>query len=400
MNDIHDLAGTRKRYDTATADIATPLAIVDIDAFDFNATVLADRRGGLPIRIASKSLRCRALLDRALRYDGFAGILAFSLREALWLHSEHVSDDIVIGYPSADRPALAELLADPEAAAVITLMIDDTAQLDLIDAIAPPNTRHAIRVCIDLDVSWRPMGLGHIGVRRSPVHEPADAVALARRVVARDGFTLVGMMGYEAQIAGIAPGNGLAASAVRFMQRRSFTELAERRQGAVDAVRELADLAFVNGGGTGSLRLTASDRSVTELTAGSGFYAPSLFDGYDDFDPRPAAAFCLPVVRKPTPDLATVHGGGWVASGDGSFSRLPSPWLPAGLKLTKLEGAGEVQTPLTGPGASALAVGDRVWFRHAKAGELCERVNELHLVEGDRVTGVVPTYRGEGHAFL
>jgi hypothetical protein len=55
-----------------------------------------------------------------------------------------------------------------------------------------------------------------------------------------------------------------------------------------------------------------------------------------------------------------------------------------------------VQTPLIGPAADGLAVGGRAWLRHAKAGELCERFTQLHLVEGDRVTETVPTYRGEG----
>ena len=59
-----------------------------------------------------------------------------------------------------------------------------------------------------------------------------------------------------------------------------------------------------------------------------------------------------------------------------------------------------MQTPLRGPGAAALRVGDRVWLRHAKAGELCERFNELHLVRGDELVETVPTYRGEGEAFL
>jgi len=59
-----------------------------------------------------------------------------------------------------------------------------------------------------------------------------------------------------------------------------------------------------------------------------------------------------------------------------------------------------VQTPLLGPGAAGLRVGDRVWFRHAKAGELCERVDSLALVAGGELVDVVPTYRGEGRAFL
>jgi len=139
---------------------------------------------------------------------------------------------------------------------------------------------------------------------------------------------------------------------------------------------------------------------VTEVAAGSGFFAPALFDHYSRFTLTPAAGFALPVVRKPGPELATALGGGYLASGPGDAARLPVPWLPPGLELDIEEGAGEVQTPLLGPAAADLAVGDRVYMRHAKAGELCERFEVLHLVEGERIVDVVPTYRGEGKAFL
>ncbi|MDX6622649.1 MAG: hypothetical protein QOE75_581, partial [Solirubrobacterales bacterium] len=73
---------------------------------------------------------------------------------------------------------------------------------------------------------------------------------------------------------------------------------------------------------------------------------------------------------------------------------------PEGLALDKLEGAGEVQTPLRGAAADRMRIGDRAYLRHAKAGELCERFNVLHLVEGDAIVDTVPTYRGEGKNFL
>ena len=123
---------------------------------------------------------------------------------------------------------------------------------------------------------------------------------------------------------------------------------------------------------------------MTEVTAGSGLYGPTLFDPYRAFDVRPAALFALPVVRKPSPSIATVLGGGYMASGAGGADRLPRPVLPAGLRLDRAEGAGEVQTPVLGPAARDLALGDRVWFRHAKAGELCERFAALHLVAARR----------------
>lgn len=382
----------------AIADVSGPVAAVNLSALRFNALDMVVRAAGVPIRVASKSVRVREIVDATLALPGYAGILAFTLPEALWLAETH--DDVVVGYPSADRAALARLAADESVAARVTLMVDDIAQLDLVDAIASPNRRAAIRVAIDADASWRAPGLGHIGVHRSPVHEPGEVANLARLIADRPGFRLVGLMMYEAQIAGQGDATGSGDAVIRWMQRRSGHELLERRAAIVEAVERIAPLEFVNGGGTGSLELTASDRSVTEITAGSGLLAGHLFDGYRAFDPAPAAAFALEVVRKPAPDIATVLGGGWIASGPPVASRQPAPVWPQGLKTMPREGAGEVQTPLHGEAARGLRIGDRVWFRHAKSGELSERVDRFRLVDGDRLIGETPTYRGEGKTFL
>ncbi|ADU05979.1 MULTISPECIES: amino acid deaminase/aldolase [Micromonospora] len=394
----------RDRLDRATAHLDPPYAVVDLTAFDANAEALVGRSGGKPLRVASKSVRVRELLTRALKRPGWHGVMAFTLPEALWLVRSGVSDDVLVAYPTAHRGGLADLAADPALADAVTLMVDDTAQLDLIDRVCPPAGRPALRVCLDLDASWRPLGgRVHVGVRRSPVHSATAAGALAAAVAGRPGFRLVGLMSYEAQIAGLGdapPGQAMLGSAIRVAQRGSYRELLARRSAAVGAVREHADLEFVNGGGTGSVAATSADPAVTEVTAGSGLYGPTLFDAYRAWRPTPAAFFACAVVRRPAPGLATVLGGGWIASGQAATSRLPRPWLPDGLKLLGAEGAGEVQTPLAGKAADGLRVGDRVWFRHAKAGELCEHVNEVHLVEGDAVVATVPTYRGEGHAFL
>ncbi|QIG40218.1 amino acid deaminase/aldolase [Microbacterium sp. 4R-513] len=383
---------------TAVADVSGPVAALSLPALRFNALDMLVRAGGMPIRVASKSVRIREVVDATLALPGYHGILAFTLPEALWLAETH--DDVVLGYPTADRGAIARLAADETAAARVTLMVDDIAQLDLVDAVAPPGRRAPIRLAIDADASWRAPGLGHIGVYRSPVHEPAEVANLARLIADRPGFRLVGLMMYEAQIAGQGDATGSGDAVIRWMQRRSGHELLERRAAIVDAVERIAPLDFVNGGGTGSLELTASDRSVTEVTAGSGLLAGHLFDGYRAFDPAPAAAFSLEVVRKPAPDIATVLGGGWIASGPPVASRQPAPVWPQGLKTMSREGAGEVQTPLRGEAARDLRVGDRVWFRHAKSGELSERVEEFQLVQGDRRVGTTPTYRGEGKTFL
>jgi D-serine deaminase-like pyridoxal phosphate-dependent protein len=398
------------RLNRATDALEAPFAVVDLDAFDANARDLLRRAGGRPIRLASKSIRCRALLERTLASDaGFRGTLAFTLPEALWLADQGLRD-LVVAYPTTDGAALRALAAREDDAG-IALMVDDVAQLDLIEralagagAGAPGPGAHPIRVCIEADAGWWPLG-GRIrlGVKRSPLHTPAQVAALARAIVARPRLRLVGLMAYEAQIAGVGdrpPGNPAMGLALRAMQRASARELAQRRAAIVAAVEAVAPLELVNGGGTGSLELTAAEPAVTELAAGSGLYGPTLFDAYTRFTPLPAALFALPVVRRPGRRVVTALGGGYVASGPGERSRLPRPVLPAGLRLDGREGAGEVQTPLLGAAADQLRIGDRVWMRHAKAGELCERFETLHLVEGDRVVESVPTYRGEARCFL
>ncbi|HXR43641.1 MAG TPA: alanine racemase, partial [Pseudolysinimonas sp.] len=349
----------------ATAGLDTPLAVLALEALSANAFDLLDRADGMPIRVASKSVRVRGVLDAVLALPGYRGILAYTLAEALWLAQDH--DDVVVGYPTVDRAAIAALSADERLASRVTLMIDDLAQLDLVDAVVAPGRRAPIRIALELDASFRSRLLGHIGVRRSPVHEADDARRLAAAIVARPGFRLVGMMAYEAQIAGVV---NKGHPIVQRMQSASIGELATRRGDAVAAVREVADLEFVNGGGTGSIESTRRDPSVTEVAAGSGLFGPHLFDGYTQFAPAPAASFALSVVRRPTPDVATLLGGGWIASGPTGADRQPQLAWPTGLRMLPREMAGEVQTPVTGAAARDLAVGDRVWLRHTKAGEL------------------------------
>jgi len=394
----HDL------YERATAHLDPPFAVVDVAAFDSNARDLVRRAGGLPIRVVSKSLRCRYLIERVLAQPGYRGIMCYSLAEALWLHAAGMSDDILVAYPTADRGALAALAADAAARQHITVTIDSAAHLDFIDATLGAD-HSEIRVCLELDVSWRPFGdraAVQIGTWRSPLREPAQAALVAEAILARPGFVLVGVLGYEGQIAGLGdspPGNPVRGALVRAIQARSAAELRERRAETVRRIRALTTLEFVNGGGTGSLESTAADTSVTELAAGSGLVAPTLFDAYRKFQPRPALVFALPVVRRPAPRIATLFSGGYVASGTGTPDRLPTPFRPAGLRLSRIEGAGEVQTPVLGAAADNLNVGDRVWLRHAKGGELAERLTEYHLVEDAAVARSVPTYRGEGQCF-
>jgi D-serine deaminase-like pyridoxal phosphate-dependent protein len=396
------------KYEAAFGDLEPPFAFVDLDAFWANADDMVKQAGGKPIRVASKSVRCRPLLHRIHEHDsGFQGLLNLTLPEALWLWHDGFRDQVV-AYPWTGRTALAELAKataeDPDGAPAV--MVDSVDHLDLIDAATggAAASGSGVRVCIDLDVGYWPLnGRLKFGPKRSPIRDPAAAGALARAIVDRPGLRLVGVMAYEGQIAGVAdkvPGRALENLAVRGMQRLSTRDVASRRAEMVAAVRRVADLEYVNGGGTGSIRSTVAEDAVTEVAAGSGFYAPMLFQYYRRLHLAPAAGYALPIARKPSPDLATALGGGYVASGAIRPDRLPVPVAPDELTLDPLEGAGEAQTPLLGAGAARLKVGDRVYLRHAKAGELCERFNTLHLIQGGAIVDEVPTYRGEGMCFL
>lgn len=379
-----------ERLSRATTTLPAPLAVVDLAAFDRNADTLVGRAHGKPIRIATKSLRCRTLIERALARDGFDGLMCYSVREAIWwARAGHTN--LLVAYPSVDVPALTQLVADPALRAAVCVMVDSVELVDLIARDLPDH--RGLRVAVDVDSSLR-LGPVHLGVRRSPLREPEDVEAVVRRAL-EHGLAVVGLMFYDAQIAGLPD----TSPAVRQVKARSDAQLRTRRAEVVRAILSLTDLELVNGGGTGSLHVTGLDPALTELAAGSGLYAPVLFDGYDGLTLEPAAFFGCPVVRRPADDIVTVYSGGYLASGPPGWSRVPQPLEEQGLRLMRTEGTGEVQTPLKGAAAGRISLGDRIWFRHAKAGELAERFTHLALVDGVAVVGEAATYRGEGQCF-
>jgi D-serine deaminase-like pyridoxal phosphate-dependent protein len=378
------------RWETATVGLTAPLVLVDVDAFDANADALVARAGGRPIRVASKSVRCRSLLERVLARPGFAGVLAYAVPEAVWLARSGL-EDLYVAYPSVDAAAIGEVLDDGALRTAVTLTVDSVEHVRWLRGTFGQRVS-GLQVALDVDCSVR-LGRLHLGVRRSPTRTPQEALTVVR--AAQDaGLVVRGVMFYDAQVAGLPD----AGPHVRALKRRSRAELLERRAAVAGAVGAEADLAFVNGGGTGSLHTFGEDRAVTELAAGSGLYGPTLFDGYDDFTPRPAMAYALPVVRRPARGIVTGFGGGYLASGPPGWSRVPSP-ARNGWSLLRAEAAGEVQTPVRGRGVDELRIGDRVWMRGAKAGELLERFDTVHLVRGSEREASAATYRGEGRSF-
>jgi len=361
-----------ERFETTFGGRQAPFAFLDLDAVWANAADMLRRSRGKPIRVASAAIRSRPVLERLLDLDpGFQGTLTFSLPETLWLWERGVRD-LVLAYPTGDRACLTRLARvtaeDPEEAPVV--MVDSLEHIDLIEEAAASFVA-PIRVALDIDLSWSWLGgIVKFGERRSPIRTADEAVALAQEIDRRERVRLVGAMAYEAQIAGVGnnvPGKAISNLVVRRMQTASARDVEERRAEIVAALSGVAQLEFVNGGGTGSIDRTASEWSVTEIGAGSGFYAPVHLDHFRSFRPRPAAMFALPVTRL--------------------------------TGAARLEAAG-ARRSLPARTDRQLGLGDRVYFRDLEAGELCERFDRLFLVTGTTIRDEVPTYRGEGKAFI
>ncbi len=379
-----------------------PFAYVDLDLLDRNIREIARAAGSKKIRVASKSIRSVEALRHIVQADDiYQGIMCYTATEAAFL-AKRGFRDLLLGYPTWEPEGirrLADLIGEGHC---VTLMVDCVEHVDHLEKIA---RERGVRfpLCLDIDMSASYPGL-RFGVWRSPLSEWDHVRPVVERIQRSQWAWLDGIMGYEAQIAGVGdfvPGSAMKNNVVRYLKSRSIREVAKRRQRIVRRIQELGiPLRFVNAGGTGSLSSSRLEESVTELTAGSGFYSPALFDHYRSFRFQPAAGFAVEVVRQPRKDIVTCMGGGYTASGSADRTKLPKPFLPEGLELFPLEGAGEVQTPLLNRGKSSIGLGDPVFFRHAKAGELCERFDTLHVISNGTIVGEYLTYRGMGETFL
>lgn len=379
-----------------------PFAYLDLDLLEQNIAQIVAGACGKYIRLASKSLRSVAVIKRILAADAcFLGVMCYTAREAVYLAEQGIND-LLIGYPTWHEQDVSAVVQAIATGSQITFMLDSIEHVVQIEA-AASRQGVVVPVCIDVDMSLDVPGL-HFGVWRSPIRSVEQARPVIEQIISSPHIQLDGIMGYEAQIAGVGDhyaGQLIKNALVYRLKQRSIREIAKRRAGIVDLVKEYGlALRFVNGGGTGSENSTAKEAAVTEITIGSGFYSPTLFDNYREFHYRPAAGYAIEIVRRPEPTLYTCLGGGYNASGAIGADKQPQPYLPLGARLTPLEGAGEVQTPIKYVGTEPLHLGDPIFMRHAKAGELCERFTHLLLVSNGAIVDEVPTYRGDSQNFL
>lgn len=373
--------------------LPAPGLFLDLEAFENNINWVIKNSGNKSIRLASKSIRSRAILEILLAKSSILqGIMTYSLEEALWLRGQGLKN-ILMGYPTMDKKLILDLAQNSEE---ITLMVDRPEHLELIEDCAK-STGNKINVCVDIDLS---LDLPKIrfGVYRSAIRNKVDLEIFLNSLGACSHLELTGLMGYEAQIAGVMD---KSTTLIRGLKKISLPLLRKKRKEMVEMILDRGHrLKVINGGGTGSLLETVKEDVVTEITIGSAFYAPVLFDHYQDFSLSPALFFTQPIVRNPAPGVFTMLGGGRIASGELSQLKQPQVWRPEGLKPIPHEGFGEVQTPLKADIDLNIKIGDPIYLRHAKAGEICEHFEQIHLLKDGEITEKVKTYRGENKCFL
>ena len=393
---------TYLKYRKALREIPKPCVFVDLEALEKNIQMIADGAKDKKIRVASKSIRSIEVLRKIFASsEVFQGIMSFTVEEAIYLHDQGF-DDILIAYPIWNENQLRDVCQKVTDGAMITLMIDCVEHIEHLEAIASEEKGNFL-VCMDIDLSSQLFGI-HFGVHRSPIKKVTDALAIANRILLSEELKLDGIMGYEAQIAGVTDNDSnqlLRSKMVQILKRKSSKQLIEKRATIIKEIEQAgASLRFVNGGGTGSLHQTTKEKVVTEVTVGSGFFNSHLFDKYKDFQYEPAAGFAIEITRIPQEGIYTCFGGGYVASGAANKDKLPEIYLPKGAKLTANEGVGEVQTPVLYKGEHTLTHGDPIFLRHSKAGELCERFEKLNIISGGEVVDEWTTYRGDRKCFL
>lgn len=308
----------------------------------------------------------------------------------------------MVAYPLWNEFHLTNVLKRVNENKQITLMVDSIAHLKRLESIAQ-KVGGSFQFCMDIDLSSNIFGL-HFGVHRSSIKTVEQTLRIADYITLSNFLQLDGVMGYEAQIAGIPdndPNQKIKSRLIHYLKKQSSKEFIQKRKEIMDKLKaRVISPRFVNGGGTGSLHQTSQEQHITEVTVGSGFFTSHQFDNYKDFQLKPAAGFAIEITRIPEKNIYTCHGGGYVASGASGKDKQPKIHLPKGASLFTKEGAGEVQTPIHYNGDIKLTYGDPIIMRHSKAGELCERFHWLHLIESGKVVNSYSTYRGDGQCFL
>lgn len=209
----------------------------------------------------------------------------------------------------------------------IRLMVDSVEHVQLLDSFWAEKAQDdedaaPLPVCVDVDMSFRLFGGKiHLGAHRSSIRSLSDFQKVVRAIEESQYLEFAGIMGYEAQIAGVGDSNPFTQFQnpfVRLLQTVSMWDVKRFRRQITEWLESEGypspgiDWIF-NGGGTGSLSRSVQDETLSEVAAGSGFLQGSLFDYYRQNVQSPAFLFALQATRHPPHGSVTCQSGGFIA---------------------------------------------------------------------------------------
>jgi D-serine deaminase-like pyridoxal phosphate-dependent protein len=382
--------------------VPLPFCFLDLNRLDMNIDLIRMRAKNKKIRLATKSIRSREVLKYLSHKLGekFSGLMTYRVEESIDLLNDGF-DHCLLAYPqkiSIDQAmAIRELGSKNK---ILVLMVDSVEHILFLEKLGR-EIHFCFEICLDIDLSLQLPGL-NFGVYRSPLRGVQDLNSLLEIIENSTNVKLSAFMGYEAQIAGI-PDRSKKGRLFNFLVSKlksiSKRNVLSKRKIFLEKISPEASIQIVNGGGSGSLSFSSDDESITEVTVGSGFYGPHLFDAYEDSF-LPSCGFAIEVSRSPNPQYITCLGGGYVASGSLDQNKFPLVFSPRGLVPNKNEMFGEVQTPFLNQSHENIEIGDPIFLRHSKAGELLEHFNELLILRDHKIIDRWKTYRGEGRCYL
>ncbi|MGA0607334.1 DSD1 family PLP-dependent enzyme [Phenylobacterium sp. VNQ135] len=347
--------------------IATPAAVLDLDAFEANVALMAERArtAGLALRPHAKSHKCAWVAQRQIA-AGAVGVCCAKLAEAEALAAAGVGSILVTSPIAGAGPAA-------RAATLAARLTDFRIVLDHPDAAAELGAaaQTPIPVLIDVDV-----GLGRTGVR-----DVAQGRVVAQAIAAQPNLRLIGLQGYGGHWQHMKGAGARAAAVAEGMERLRAVHAALRESGF--------DIEVVTGGGTGTFWSDAALGVLTEVQPGSYAFMDREYREALEGDPEGAFAQSLTVaatvISANHPDWVTVDAGLKAFSTDGP---LPQPLTP-GFEGCGYRFFGDEHGRLSRP-ARNVRRGDRVDFAPGHIDPTLDRYNVLHLVRGDVLEAIVP----------
>lgn len=378
-----------------------PYAFLFLSELNKNIELIKTSCRGKKVRLATQSIRSLHVLKFLLQKlgDDCSGLMCFHLDELLWL-SDHLNTHFLMGYPQQPNQRQAERLAEKIKQGLrIVQMVDSIDQMKHLDLLAQKN-EVTFEVCLDLELSFKFPGF-KIGGWHSSLNKIDKVDEILRAVREFRHLKLVGIRGYEAQLAGLGDEfeNPLKSLWVALLKKLSQKKMYRLRAYATQRASKENSIEFINGGGTGTIEMTSGDPAITEVAVGSGFYSPALFDSFQD-KYFPSLGYAMAVQRTPSENVLTVHGGGYVGSGNIGKEKAPVILSPKGAELIESEMAGEIQTPIIYRGLQKIQIGDPIFFRHSKAGELLERFQSVYVISENQIIDEWKSYRGDGQCFI